>query len=182
MKARSTQAVVGLCGNDSTITRGLGQADSQASISDVEEGLAGVGRRLGSAGRVGPSQADLADVGAGEQRGVDVDRVRRRGHERGVARPDQHPHQVGQALLGPDGGHDLGVGVELDAERAQVQVGDGLAQLGDAPRRRVAVVAGVVGGLGQLLDRDVGRREVGVAEAEVDDVARRLGGPRASDR
>jgi hypothetical protein len=32
------------------------------------------------------------------------------------------------------------------------------------------VVAGVVGRLGQLLDRDLGRRQVGVAEAEVDDV------------
>ena len=35
---------------------------------------------------------------------------------------------------------------------------------------RVAVVAGVAGRLGQLLHRDVGRREVGVAEAEVDHV------------
>ena len=31
MKSRSTQVVVGLCGNDITITRGLGQEYSQAS-------------------------------------------------------------------------------------------------------------------------------------------------------
>ncbi len=30
--ARSTHSVVGLCGNDRTTTRGLGQADSHASI------------------------------------------------------------------------------------------------------------------------------------------------------
>ena len=41
---------------------------------------------------------------------------------------------------------------------------------GNAPGRRVPVVAGVAGGLGQLLDSDIGARDVGVAEAHVDDV------------
>ena len=45
-----------------------------------------------------------------------------------------------------------------------------MPQLRDAPARRVAVVARVAHRLDQLLDRDVGRRDVGVAEAEVDDV------------
>ncbi len=102
----------------------------------------------------------LADVGAGEERAPDVDRVRRRRHERGVAGLQQHPHQVAEALLGPDGGDDLAVGVERDAEAAQVEVGHRLAQLRDAPAGRVAVVAGVVRGLGQLLHRD-GRRRAG---------------------
>ena len=61
-------------------------------------------------------------------------------------------------------------GSRLDAEAAQVEVGDGLAQLRDAPAGRVAVVPGVVDRLGQLLDGDVGRRQVGVAEPEVDHV------------
>ena len=64
----------------------------------------------------------------------------------------------------------LGLGVELDAELALVEVGDGQPQLRDAAARRVAVVARVAHRLDQLLDRDVGRRDVGVAEAEVDDV------------
>ena len=54
------------------------------------------------------------------------------GHERGVARAHQHPHEVREALLGADGGHHLGVGVEVDVELALVEVGDGAAQLGDA--------------------------------------------------
>ena len=32
IQARSTHSVVGLCGNDSTTTRGFGQADSHASM------------------------------------------------------------------------------------------------------------------------------------------------------
>src|SRR5205085_2761476 len=51
-----------------------------------------------------------------------------------------------------------------------VEVGHGLTELGDAPAGRVAVVARVARRLGQLLDRDLGRRDVGVAEAQVDDV------------
>ena len=126
IKARSTQAVVGLCGNDSTMTRGLGHADSQASIrfskkSSVAGGPVGAGDLL---------QAHLAHVGAGEQRGVDVDRVRRRRHQGGVAGAEQHPHQVGEPLLGPDGGDDLGLGVELHAEAPQVEVGEAWRSLG----------------------------------------------------
>ena len=116
-------------------------------------------------------QAHLAHLGAGEQRRVDVDRVRRRRHQGAVTGAEQHPHEVRQPLLGPDGRHHLGLGVELDAEAAQVQRGDGLAELGDALARRVAVVLGVVDGLGELLDRGVGRGQVGVPEPEVDDVA-----------
>ena len=131
-----------------------------------EEGL--LGRR---AFRSAHPEGNLAHVGPGEERSVDVDRVRRGRHQGGVTGLDQHPHQVGQALLGPDGVDHLGIGVELDPETAQVEIRRRPAQLGDAPAGRVAVVAGVVSGFGQLLHRHVGRRDVGVAETEVDDVA-----------
>ena len=93
------------------------------------------------------------------------------GTERAVTGAEQHPHEVRQPFFGPDGRDHLGLGVELDAEAAQVERGDGLAQLGDALAGRVPVVLRVVDGLGQLLDGRVGRRQVGVAEPEVDDVA-----------
>ncbi len=43
MKDRSTQAVVGLCGNDSTMTRGLGQDSSQACMSPSKKASPGSG-------------------------------------------------------------------------------------------------------------------------------------------
>ena len=45
------------------------------------------------------------------------------------------------------------------------------AQLRDSAARRVAVVRRLRGGLAELLDGDVGRRDVRIAEAEVDHVA-----------
>ena len=118
----------------------------------------------------------LAQVRAGEQRPVDVDRVARAGDDGGVAVLQQHPHEVAEALLGADGVRDLELGVELDTPPALVERGDGLAQLGQAPRHRVAVVAADAGGLGQLLDRDLRRGDVRVAEAQVDHV--HAGSPR----
>ncbi len=85
---------------------------------------------------------------------------------------------MGEPLLGPDGGDDLLVGVKLDAEAAPVVVGHRLAQLRDALRGGVAVVPAVAGGLGQLLDGDLGGRDVGVPEAQVDHV---LAGPPGRD-
>ena len=136
---------------------GLGPRVLVGLLHVLEEVLAGADR-------------DLPDVGAGEQRAPDVDRVRRRRHQGGVARLEQHPHEVREALLGPDGRDDLGLGVEGHAEAAHVEVGDGLAQLRDAPAGRVPVVAAVVHGLAELVDRGLRRRQVGVAEPEVDHV------------
>ena len=90
MNSRSTHAVVGLCGNESTTTRGRGHASSHASSRFSKKIL----RRR--------PWARCADLGAGEDRAPDVDRVRRARHERGVARAEQHPHQVREALLGAD--------------------------------------------------------------------------------
>ena len=54
---------------------------------------------------------------------------------------------------------------------ARVPLADRLAQVRQPAARRVAVVDGLGGGLGELLDRDRGRGDVGVAEAEIDHVA-----------
>ena len=159
------QAVVGLCGNERIATRGLGHADSQASTRLAKNASPGV--RLVVAE---PLEPHHPDVGAGEQRRVEVDRVRGRRDERRVPRSHHDPHEVREPFLGADGRDDLAVGVQLHPEAPQVQVRDRLPELGDPAARRVAVVAGVVYRLGQLLDGHVGRRDVGVAEPEVDDV------------
>ena len=95
-------------------------------------------------------------------------RVGGRRHQSGVAGAEQHPHQVGQALFGPDGEDNLGLGVDLHAETALVQVGDGEAQVRQPARRRITVVAGVARRFGQFLDRHRRAGDVRVAEAEVD--------------
>ena len=116
------------------------------------------------------TEADVADLRAGEERPPDVDRVRRARHHRGVARAEEHPHEVREALLGADRRAGLRLGVELDAEAASVEVGDREPELRDAAAHRVAVVARVLDRLAHLVDRDRRRREIGVAEPEVDDV------------
>ena len=126
---------------------GLGPCRLPRLHEVVEEGLAGTASVL----RPGGVQADVAHVGAGEEGCVDVDGIGRRRHECGVARPHQHPHQVGQAFFGADRGDHFGVGVQLHLELAQIEIGDGLTDLGDPTAGRVAVVARVPSGLGQLL-------------------------------
>ena len=86
--------------------------------------------------------AHRADVGAGDDRAVDVDRVRRVGHQHRVAALEAGEHQVREALLRADGDDRLGVRVELDAVAALVPVADRLAQARDALRHRVAVRVG----------------------------------------
>src|SRR5581483_3571732 len=61
--------------------------------------------------------------------------------------------------------------VEADAVGLRVPLADGQPQLPDAAARRVAVVRALEGGLAQLLDGEVRRGDVGVAEAEVDHVS-----------
>jgi hypothetical protein len=48
-------------------------------------------------------QRHRADVGAGDHRAVDVDRVARVGHQHRVAAIQRGQHQVRQAFLGADG-------------------------------------------------------------------------------
>src|SRR5262249_16906690 len=78
--------------------------------------------------------------------------------------------EVREALLGADRRARLRLRVELDAEPAAVQIGDREPELRDAATRRVAVVARVADRLAELVDRDRRRRDVGVAEPQVDDV------------
>ena len=108
--------------------------------------------------------------GAAREHGADrVDRVRGVRHERDVAGVDEAEGHVADALLCPDERHDLLV-AELDVEAAGVPAGDGVAHLRQAVGLGIAVVGRVVGGCLQRGEDVVGRRNVGVADAEADDV------------
>ena len=119
---------------------------------------------------VADRERDLAHLRSGEQRREEVYGVRGRRHQNRVSGLQQHPHQVRQPLLGTDRVDDLRLGVQLHTETSQVEVGHGPAELGDTTAERVAMVAGISRGLGQLLHGNVGRRQVGVAEPQVDNV------------
>ena len=67
----------------------------------------------------------------------------------------------------------LGLRIELDAEALLIQLAHGGPQVRQPAARRVAVVARQQRSLAQLLDGDLRRRDVGVAEAEVDHVLAR---------
>ena len=80
----------------------------------------------------------------------------------------------------PPGTIDHLIGRDLDVDPPVDVGGDRLAQRLDAGRRRVAVVA-VAQRLHRRLDDMVGRAEIGLADAEVDDVLAlggKLGRPR----
>ncbi len=99
-----------------------------------------------------------------------MDRIGRIGHQHDVAGRGDRLRHVGEALFRAERGDDLRIRIELHAEAALVIIGLGAAQAGDALGGGVTVGARLAGGLDQLVDDMLGRRQIGIAHAEVDDV------------
>ena len=99
-----------------------------------------------------------------------VDRIGRVRHQDDVAGRGDGLRHVGEAFLGAERGDDLRVGIELHAEAALVIGALRPAQALDAARGGIAVGARVAHRLDQLLHDMLGRRHVGIAHAEIDDV------------
>ena len=148
------------------MTRGFTSARSHARDESVEEVVAGVVRR-----RTGVEHRHGDHRRAGEARTGQVDRVARTRHDRAVARSEQHPHQVRETLLGADGRDDLGVGIDVDVKEHLVAIRHRETEVGDARDWRCSDGSWILRRLGEFGDRDVGARQVRVAEAEVDDVS-----------
>ncbi len=117
--------------------------------------------------------AHRADVGAGDDRPVDVDRVARIGNQHRVAAVERGEHEVREAFLGADRDDRLAVHVEIDVPAALVPLGDGAAQPRDAFRNGVTVRILALGDLDQLVHDMARRGSVGIAHREVDDVLAR---------
>ena len=111
-----------------------------------------------------------ADVGPGNDRAIDMDRIARIGHQDRVAAIQRRQHQVGQAFLRSDGDDCLAVGVEVDAVARLVPPGDRATQPRYALRHRVPVGIGALHRLDQLVDDVTRRRAIRIAHAHVDDV------------
>ena len=94
-------------------------------------------------------------VARGQRDRVHVDRKVRRRHDRRVARPHHRQAHVAEAFLRAEADDHFLVGVEPHAELLEVLRRHFAAQVGDAVRLAVAVVARVAGRLGQLLDDEL---------------------------
>ncbi len=114
--------------------------------------------------------AHRADVSAGDDRAIDMDRVARVRHQYRVAAIERGEHQVREAFLRADRDDRFRVGIELDAVTRLVPVGDRTPQARDALGDRIAVRVLALGCLDQLVDDVPGRRPVRIAHAHVDDV------------
>ena len=99
-----------------------------------------------------------------------MDRVTRVGNDYLVAWLDQRQHQVREAFFGADCRNRLGLGIDLDAVAARVPTRDFDAQIGNASRCRVAMISRIARGLDQFIDDRIGRGQVRVAHAQIDNV------------
>src|SRR5690606_13020665 len=80
---------------------------------------------------------------------------------------------VGEAFLGAEGRDDLRVRIELHAEPACVIAGLRPPQARNSFRGGIAMRAGILYDLAQLVDDVLWRREVRVSHAEIDDIGAR---------
>ena len=153
----STHMVVGLWGKDRMSIRGRGRISS-VMLHQVLEEIPVVGERYAH------------QLPPGNDHAGRVDGVSGVGHQHHVPGHDRGQHQVGQALLGPDGGDGLGLGVDIHVEAALVPVRDGHPELGDALGRGIAVVGPLAGRLDEFC-HDVGRgSQVGVPHPQINDI------------
>ena len=118
--------------------------------------------------------AHRADVGAGDDRAVDVDRIARDWARAPCRRgPGTASIRCARPSFEPMVTIASRVRVELDAVAALVPGADRAAQPRNALRHRVAVGVVTLRRLDQLRDDVLGRGAVGVAHAHVDDVLAR---------
>jgi hypothetical protein len=99
-----------------------------------------------------------------------VDRIGRVRREHDVAGRGDRGGQTRKPLLRSHRHDHFGFGIDVDPKPATIVIRLGLAQTGDTLRLRIAVRAGFPRDFDELLDDVLGRRQVGIAHAEIDDV------------
>ena len=158
------------------LEKAVGGDRARRVVRVVDEHQAGpgevVGRELVEVGREAKLRLERQQdrLRAREQRPAGIDGIAGVRDKRDVARVEEGEAQVVEALLGADRRNDLCVRVDLDAEAAAVEAGQGRPELLTPPVRRVLVGAGVGHGGLHGLDHVGEGRVVGVADPEVDHV------------
>ena len=87
-----------------------------------------------------------------------------------IARRGDRLGHVGEAFLRAERRDHLRLGIELDPEPARVIAGLSAAEAGDAFRGRIAVGARLADRFDELVDHMLGRGQIRIAHAKVDDV------------
>ena len=119
---------------------------------------------------------DEAGRGAGNDEAELMDRVRRVGHQDGVAGAGNSLGQIGQPFLGAQRGHHLGLRVELHAKAAIIITGQRLTQPRNALGHGIAMGARVGHRLDHLGDDMRRRRAIWIAHAKVHNILGRGAG------
>jgi len=107
----------------------------------------------------------------GHQEAEGVDRIGGVRDQHDITRRRDRLGHVGEAFLRAERRHHLRLRIELDAKPARVIARLGAAETGDAFRGRVPVGSRLADGFNELVDHMLGRGQVGIAHAEVDDVS-----------
>ena len=110
---------------------------------------------------------------AGEEGAGVVDGITRLRDEHHIAWVNDGKGQMGDAVFGADGGENLFVGVDfmvLKAEAFGHEMRGRMTERGDAFVKGIAVIFWVVNRFGHFIDDEFMRGQIGVADAEVDDI------------
>ncbi len=115
-------------------------------------------------------------IGSSDYESVNVDGIGGIGNQNRIAWLGHGQGQVGESLLGADGGDYLALLIQLDVETAFVEGAQSLTQTTDTPGKGVSVVAAVVYYPAEFIDYMGRGGLIGVAHAEVDDILAALPG------
>ncbi len=112
----------------------------------------------------------MADIGAGNNKTIRVNRVRRIRHQHVIARTQSGQRQMRQTFLRADGGNHLGFRIEINIEFALVPARHGAAQTRNTLRLAVTMGTTTAGGFHQLINNVFWRVLIRVTHRHIDDV------------
>ena len=96
--------------------------------------------------------------------------VTRARHHDHISRIDKGNRHITDAFFGTDQRHDFFSRIQFDVETALIPIGDRFAKLRHAGAIRITVIDGLAGAFHELFDNDRRRRNIRVADSQVDQI------------